>query len=59
MKAEEIKIVNGIFDEYSKKYKFINELLDKKHALMLIDYLYTSNDNLKELISNYKMLKIL
>lgn len=26
MKAEEIKIVNGIFDEYSKKYKFINEL---------------------------------
>lgn len=29
MKAEEIKIVNGIFDEYSEKYKFA-----KKYGLI-------------------------
>ena len=41
--------------------QFLEECSDnpKKHALMLIDYLYASNDNLKELISNFKILKTL
>ena len=48
MKAEEIKIVNGIFDEYSEKYKFLNELSGQEAAVikcMIYERKFQVNEN--------------
>lgn len=58
MKTEEIKIVNGIFDEYSEKYKFLNELSGQEVAVikcMIYERKFQVNQNFNWINVNDKL----
>lgn len=58
MKTEEIKIVNEIFDEYSEKYKFINELSGQEAAVikcMIYERKFQVNENFNWINVNDKL----